>query len=139
MEPADDILVDFASPCGAFKLTFADDGKVAYAYLKRGSTILGDVWVYNRCPTPEQPEWKDRRNLPFANCREFMREEGRFAKAAALADIHVEWQYTAGQPKALVYLSGALAALVGVNDKPGYCRFASKDGPLAKVLAVPEH
>jgi hypothetical protein len=134
MEPANDFMGDFLSPCGDFKLTFDDNGKVAYAYLKRGTTIVGDVWVYNRCPTPEQPEWKDRRNLPFANCREFMTEEGHFDQAIDLDSIRVEWQYATGQPKAIVYLSNRLVASVGVNDKPGSCRFASKDGPLARVL-----
>jgi|SRR6516162_6183373 hypothetical protein len=134
MEPANDVMGDFVSPCGEFKLTLDDDGKVAYAYLKRVPTILGDVWLYNRCATPHEPDWKDPRNLPFANCQEFMLEEGRFDQAVALADIRVDWHYAGGQPKALVYLLGRLVASVGVNDKPGYCRFASKDGPLAKVL-----
>ena len=73
MDTANDIMVNFDSPCGVFRLTFDDDGKVAYGYLKREDTILGEVWIYNRCPTPEQTEWKDRRNLPFANCRGFMK------------------------------------------------------------------
>jgi hypothetical protein len=68
-----------------------------------------------------------------------MTEEGCFNKAVAVDDIHVVWQYSAGQPKALVHLSGELVVSVGVNDKPGYSRFASKNGPLAKVLAVPEY
>jgi hypothetical protein len=136
MGPENDVLAEFNSPCGEFKLTIDDDGKVAYAYLKKGITILGDVWLYNRCSTPEQPEWVDRRNLPFANCREFTTEEGRFDQAIALDDTQVEWEYEDGLPRALVYVSRRLVATVGVNDKPGYCRFASKDGPLAKVLVA---
>jgi hypothetical protein len=34
MEPANDVWGDFISPCGEFKLTFDDDGRVAYLYLK---------------------------------------------------------------------------------------------------------
>jgi hypothetical protein len=134
MEPSNYVVGDFVSPCGAFKLTFDDEGKVAYAYLKTGNSIVGDVWVYNRCPTPDLPEWKDRRNLPFANCKEFVSDEGHFKTPIVPDDISVEWQYTGEQPKALVYLSGALVAVLGFNDKPGYSRFALKDGPLAKVL-----
>lgn len=134
LEPGNGIMVDFISPCGEFRLTFDDDGKVAYAYLKKGTTIVADVWVYKRCPTPEKPDWTDRHNLPFSNCKEFVTNEGHFDKAVALDDIRVEWQYLGGQQRALVYLFNGLVAIVGVNDKPGYCRFASKDGPLAKVL-----
>jgi len=131
-----DVMLDFASPCGMFKLTFDDDGKVAYAYLKQGQTILGDIWVYNLCPTPDQPEWKDRTKMPFANCKAYMKEEGHITESVTLDDITVEWQHTDEQPKAHVYLFGELVASVGVGDKPGFCRFASKDGPLAKVLVI---
>jgi hypothetical protein len=132
MEPVNDVLGDFASPCGVFKLTFDDDGKVAYAYLKQGRTILGDVWVYNRCPTPDQPEWKDRTKVPFANSKAYVKEDGHLDEPVTLDDIKVDWQYADEQPKAHVYLFGDLVAIVGVGDKPGYSRFASKDGPLAK-------
>lgn len=136
MDPTNDIIADFPSPCGIFKLTFDDDGKVAYAYLKKGKTILGDVWVYNRCPTPGETEWKDRRNLPFANCRGYMKEEGRVEKPVTLDDITVAWDYPAGQPKAYIYLFHELVAVVGVEHRPGCSRFASRDGPLAKVLPI---
>lgn len=133
---AADVIGDYASPCGRFKLAFDDDGKAAYAYLKQGKTILGDVWVYNRCLTPDEPEWKDRTKLPFANCKTYMTEEGRLCKPVALNDIRVEWQYAGEQPTAYVYLFGDLVAKVGVGDKPGYSRFAARDGPLAKVLVI---
>ena len=106
METANDILADFVSPCGLFQLTFEDDGKVAYAYLKQGNAIVGDVWLYNRCPTPEEPEWKDRTKMPFANSRAFTRDEGHFRKSVALDDIRVEWQYENEQPTACLYLCG---------------------------------
>ena len=35
---------------------------------------------------------------------------------------------------ASIFLFGELVATVGLNEKPGYSRFASKDGPLAKVM-----
>lgn len=101
MEPANVLVADFLSPCGEFKVTFEDDGKVAYAYLKKGTTIegsviVGDVWLYNRCAAPEHSEWHDPRNIPFANRKEFTRDDARFDKAVALEDIRVEWQYPDG-------------------------------------------
>ena len=72
MEESFDGFAEFTSPCGGFTLTFDDDGRVAYAYLKRGGIICGDVWLYNCCPTPDIPEWKDRSKIPFANCRDYM-------------------------------------------------------------------
>jgi hypothetical protein len=136
MEPANDLMADFPSPCGAFKITVDDDGKVAYAYLKQGKTIVGDVWLYNRCTTPDQTEWKDRSKLPFANIKGYMHEEGRFSKPARLEDVKVEWQYLDGAPWAYIHLFDELVAVVGIGDKPGCSRFALKDGPLARVLVT---
>jgi hypothetical protein len=129
------MMLDFLSPCGEYKLTFEDDGKVAYAYLKRGKTILGDVWLYNRCPTPDEREWQNREHLPFANREGFMTEKGHFTTPPAFEEVTVAW-HGGVQPIAFVYLLGELVARVSVNDKPGYCRFASKDGPLAKILVT---
>ncbi len=134
MDPVSDVIGDFPSPCGVFTLTFHDDGKVAYAYLKRGIAILGDVWIYNRRRAPDQSEWKDRKNLPFANCKGYIKGEGFVEKPITLDDIGVEWAYTDGQPKAYVWLFGDRVALVSVGSKPGYSRFASRDGPLAKRM-----
>ena len=136
MESPIDVLGDFVSPCGNFKLTFDDDGKVAYAYFKSGNAILGDVWLYNRCPTPVQPEWDDRGNLPFANSKDYMMEAGHVRQTITIEDVGVDWQYAGEGPKAFVYIFSELTAIVGVHDKPGYSRFASKDGPLAKPLVL---
>ena len=134
MEPPIDTLGDFASPYGDFKVSFDDDGKVAYAYLRGENAILGDVWLYNRCPTPDQPEWNDRGNLPFANSKDYMKEGGHVRQTITVKDVSVDWQYTEGGPKAFVYIFSELAVVVGVHDKPGYSRFASRNGPLTKPL-----
>jgi hypothetical protein len=138
MEPANDVIGDYMSPCGGFKLTFDDNGKVAYAYLKQGNTLVGDVWVYNRCLTPDEPEWKDRTKMPFANCKPYTKAEGQLESPVALDDIGVEWKYAGERAMAYVYLFGNLVASVGVGDKPGYSRFAAKSGPLAKLLVLEE-
>jgi hypothetical protein len=43
MCPTNDIICDFPSPCGEYTLTFDDNGKVAYAYLKNNGNIVDDV------------------------------------------------------------------------------------------------
>ena len=131
-------MLDFKSPCGAYVLTFEDDGKVAYAYLKKNQdrAIVGDVWLYNRCPTPAQPEWSDRDNIPFANSREYTGDQGRLEREVQAADILVNWEYEDGTPVAYVYVFEDLCGVVGVGDSPGYARFAVKSGRLARVMEV---
>ena len=136
MNNPNDILIDFVAPCGSFSLTFDDDGKVAYAYLKQSGAVVGDVWIYNRCSTPDEPEWKDRSKAPFANPKAYTKVQGCVNRAINPDDVQVQWQYEGGGPRALLYLFGELVAAVGVGDKPGFSRFAAKDGPLAKLLVV---
>lgn len=136
MKPDNDLLLDFVSPCGRYVLTFDDDGKVAYGYLKKGNRIVGDVWLYNRCETPEDPEWKDRSNIPFANCKGYISEEGRIRGPVSLKDVHVKWSYEDKDPVAFVYVFRDLLGVVGVGDKPGCARFAIRNGPLAKVMVI---
>jgi hypothetical protein len=135
---ANEILLNFTSPCGAYGLTFEDDGKVAYAYLLWKDDIIGDVWLYNRCPTPDIPEWTDRTNIPFANPREFVGEGAHLTRGIQPADVIVDWEYKCDKPVAYVYLFQKLFGVVGVGDKPGYARAAVKNGPLARILEVKE-
>ena len=72
--------------------------------------------------------------MPFANCKPYMKEEGRITKPVTLADVRVEWEYAGEAPTALVYLFGELLAIIRVGDKPGCSRFALANGPLARVL-----
>jgi len=45
-----------------------DDGRVCYAYfLSPAREIVGDLWLYNRCETPADPEWTNREGAPYAN------------------------------------------------------------------------
>jgi len=134
VKPNVDIMGDFISPCGQFRLTFDDDGRVAYAYLKRGNDVVGDVWVYNRCVTPDAPEWTDRSKLPFANCEPFAKPEGNLLVPFTLDDVSVDWHYSENRPMARLYLFAELTAVIALGDKPGFSRFAAKDGPLARAL-----
>jgi hypothetical protein len=134
----DTFILEFPSPCGLYQLCFEDDGRVAYAYLKEGRDILGDVWLYNRCPTPLLPEWRERNNIPFANCEGYMSEEGRIQRDVGRDDVLVDWEGSENGPLAYIYLFGDLLGVIGVGDKPGFARFANKDGPLARVMQFEE-
>jgi len=141
MSSEQSLLLDFTSPCGKYLLTFDDDGKVAYAYLKKKrprKSIVGDVWIYNRCPTPKRPEWESVENIPFANCRPYIGTGGRMTLDVESDDVAVDWEYESDLPIAYIYVFEQLYAAVGVGDKPGYSRFANKDGPLAKVMEFEE-
>jgi hypothetical protein len=130
------LLLRFRSPCGEYEVDFEDDGKVAYGYLKHGERIVGDVWLYNRCPTPEKPEWKDRQKIPFANCKGYISNEGQVVAPVTPSDVKVDWEYENTDPVAYVYVFEDLYGVVGVGDRPGYARFATRDGPLAKVMVI---
>ena len=93
-------MLDFKSPCGSYVLTFDDDGKVAYAFLKRDGNVLSSVWLYNRCPTPAKPEWSERNNIPFANCAGYMSEGGRMEKEVTPEDVLVDWEFEDEHPVA---------------------------------------
>jgi hypothetical protein len=132
---ANELMLNFASPDGHHVLTFEDDGKVAYAYLKENEKIVGDVWLYNRCPTPEEPEWVDRDKIPFANSKAYV-TGGSMERTLRPKDVLVDWESDSRGPVAYVYIFEDLYGVLGVGDKPGYARFASKDGPLAKVMVI---
>ncbi len=128
------LLLQFKSPCRNFSLVFDDDGKVAYAYLREGNRIVGDLWLYNRGSTPEQPEWPDKSKLPFANPKEYVAEQGTVVRSVSATDISVTWAYEQDEAVAHIFLFGALCGIVGPGDRPGFARFAAKDGPLARAM-----
>lgn len=130
------LILQFEAPRGAYRLTFEDDGKVAYAYLKRDSNIVGDVWLYNRCAAPQAAEWMDRSKIPFANPIAFIVEGGRVIREVRAEDVNVNWEYENESPVAYVYVFEDLYGVVGDGDKPGYARYAVKDGPLARVMEI---
>ena len=131
-------MIDYFSPCYSFILTFEDDGKVGYAYLKENDKIVGDVWLYNRCGIPSIPEWTDPNNIPFANCNGYMSKEGLMNQDVVISDVLVDWEQEEIGPIAYVYIFENLYGVVSINDKPGYARFAIKDSPIAKVMDIEE-
>jgi hypothetical protein len=121
-----------AEPPAEARVIIEEDAKTCYAYVIKGKDIVGDVWLYNRYEAPEVPEWdlpNAKELMPFANPKAFINHEG-----PAVHDdsrVIVLW----GPGGAGVYLNGKdLHAIVGVGDFPGRCRYAAKDGPLARAF-----
>lgn len=117
------------SPDERYSVVVDDDGRVAYAYLRDGEQIVADVWLYNRCETPQTPTWADRSKHPFVNPASFAREND-LGPLTSEQQVRIEW----GDGAADIYLHGRLWATFRSGDKPGSCVLATRNGPLAKVL-----
>lgn len=119
-----------------FSVLVEDDGRVAYAYLMHRDAIIGDVWLYNCGTAPTEPEWRDRSKAPFANPRGFVVETD-VTRIAATEDLTVSWINQGDDvSRAELCLRNELLAILVPGTKPGWCRNALKDGPLAKVLSA---
>ena len=127
------LMLNFQSPIKSTTLTFEDNGKVAYAYLKDDGNIIGDVWLYNHTNI-ETPEWNDIKNIPFLNPEEYIDVKGIMQKSLTMHDVLVNWEKDGNMLVAYIYIFEDLYGVVGVGDKPGYARFAIKNGPLAKIM-----
>ncbi|WP_373987769.1 hypothetical protein [Duganella sp. BuS-21] len=116
-------------------LVISDDGRVAYAYLLGAEDqILGDVWLYNHIPTPASPEWTDSENMPFANSADYVRTDIKVELPVYQNDVSVRWLDRNGRRVAQIFFAENLFAELTEGAKPGWCRMAKKDGPVAKVL-----
>lgn len=117
-----------------FSVVIEDDGRVAYGYLLHNGEIIGDVWLYNCIEPKSPPDWNDFARMPFQNGRDFVNplSQIRFQDQAAIA---VQWvtDSEAG-PHASILYQKELVAEIYPHSKPGRCRAAAKDGPLAKTL-----
>ncbi|WP_379554155.1 hypothetical protein [Qipengyuania sp. DGS5-3] len=128
------MLIKFDHEKLAKSLIFEDDGRTAYAYMLSGDDIVSDVWLYNVCTAPIEPEWHDRSKMPFANPKDFVLEE-HFEPVTEIADVTVEWDIDCDRNLAAVlYLSGKKHAYLYAGGKPGKCRLAIKPSPVALPL-----
>ena len=128
------MLIERDNGATGYSAVFEDDGKVAYAYLLDHGRIVADVWLYNRDATPETPEWRDRSKAPFLNSRSFASYEP-FRPPFDESDVEFSWSKDAqGQTTLHVLIRGASHALLIPGSRPGWCKLAAKDGPLASVL-----
>ena len=127
--------VNFPASDGKFSIVIEDDGRVGYAYLMDSrSEICGDVWLYNRCPAPDEPEWHDPSGAPFANPSAYVQSCTEFPFPNSSADIEIDWAREDGECLARIFFQKKLVAVVKNGAKPGWALMAKKDGPLAKSL-----
>ena len=127
------MLLKQANSDTGYSAVFEDDGRVAYAYLLNENRIVSDVWLYNRIAAPQEPEWRDRSKAPFANPQGFAASEP-FPPVASEAEVAFAWSRgTEGQVILRVFIRGSYHAALVPGRKPGWCRLALRDGPLASV------
>jgi len=133
-----DIYVDFEDPISGYSAAFEDDGRVAYGYLlDPDQKIIRDVWLYNRCTTPREPEWQTPDLLPFANPMDYARDHSGFTPVQDASDVTVAWVWlNDNRMHAIISIRGDVFGIIENGTKPGWARMAAKDGPLAKVLEV---
>ena len=128
-------VTDRDSQSGA-SVVVEDDGRVCYAYfLSAAGEVLADVWLYNRCKAPAEPEWTDRERAPFANPSDFVLGAPDFELPETSTDIGFMWSRNErGEACATILSRGRVVGKLHAGSKPGWARAAAKDGPLAKVL-----
>ena len=127
-------LVENRDPVSGYSGIFDDDGKTAYAYLRsEDDQIVGDVWLYNHGEPPDQPEWDDPSNLPFANPREFVSGEP-FDPVEDPSELRFEWIQWWDAPTLRIHIREEPFAVLTPGSKPGWSRLAIKEGPLALPL-----
>ena len=123
---------DQKSPYSAF---YECDQRTAYLYLVMDEEVVGDVWLYNLAETPDEPQWDDPEQLPFLNAREYV-VDVRFPPVVSEDEIVFHWHHRGENFDHLdLHVRGELLARVSDGSKPGWCRLAKIDGPLAKRLS----
>ncbi|MDG3441433.1 hypothetical protein [Nitrospirillum amazonense] len=127
-----EFMVRLIAPEGGQSIVIEDDGRVGYAYfLDADDRIRGDVWLYNRCTAPKEPEWHNRERAPFANSAAYVCA----ARIIGLPTSPEEFSVTWDDAGALIFLRGEILARVADGAAPGWSVLASKDGPLAKAMS----
>jgi len=127
--------IRFPASKGNCAIVIEDDGRVGYAYfLDSRGEICGDVWLYNRCPAPDEPEWSDPAAAPFANPAAYVGSCVDFPFPQSSADIVVDWACHDGAGLARIFIRKTLVAVLKSGAKPGWALLAGKDGPLARSL-----
>jgi hypothetical protein len=131
------LLLEFRHEALGAKLVFDDDDKAAYAYLKVGDTVVGDVWLYNVVAAPREPEWQQpdgRNRMPFANPADFASKES-FRPITDADEIRLDWEAGPdGLKQVSIFLRGQRHAVICPGAKPGWCRLAATPSPVAKPL-----
>ncbi|MFO0584271.1 MAG: hypothetical protein U0229_18505 [Anaeromyxobacter sp.] len=120
----------FPDPSGSRSVDIDDDGRVAYAYLRRDDRIVADVWLYNVGGDPETVDWRDRAALPFQNPASYTTGEA-LPRIDACTNVECRWDAEG----VTLIVEGTAWARLAEGSKPGWSRAARVAGPLAKPLA----
>lgn len=128
------ILLEYCCDELGCKVIIDDDGKTGYAYLIVDEEMVSDVWLYNVGLPPQIPEWADWDNLPFANSVEFTLQE-HFDSIHDATEISLRWEVgQGGFWQVYISLRGVEHAILRPGAKPGWCRLAVKESPIARPL-----
>jgi hypothetical protein len=128
------IIENEGSPDSVF---IEDDGEVAFAYFrKRSREITGFVWLYNRARAPEDLIERSNSSPPL-NPSGFV-STLPFVLPSDDSEFEVHWLQHRGVWQAAIYIRNRIHAIVGDGDVPGWCILASRDGPIARILELPE-
>lgn len=125
--------VSFPSHRADRRVIVDDDGRTGYAYISDTRKWVADVWLYNRAPAPEEPEWNFRPpDPPFLNPRRLCQDELQFPLPSSDDAVEVRaFDHRRGFG-AFIFIHGCLAGLVFDHCKPGWAAMAKATGPLAR-------
>jgi hypothetical protein len=128
------ILLEYCHGELGCKVIIDDDGKTGYAYLIVGEEMVSDVWLYNVGSPSKIPEWTDCDNLPFANSVDCTLQE-HFDSIHDATEISLDWEVRGGGLwQVCISLRGVEHAILRPGAKPGWCRLAVKESPIARPL-----
>lgn len=126
-------LLEFRQPDLGLSVVIDDDGRVAWAYLRDGEgAIIGDVWLYNRGPTPAEADWSDASLAPFPNPATHALPLD--VPLPTEGDLDVAWTLEGELLLADVFVHGVLLARLSPGAAPGWNRLATQSGPCAQPL-----
>lgn len=96
--------------------------------------IIGDVWLYNQDPTPIIVNWEDIDDMPFLNLKEYVKES--ISPIRDKNAIELKWTPNDSYETIMevdIYINNRLVAKLSPESKPGWSKFVTKDGPLARI------
>jgi len=90
-----------------------DDGRTGYGYVTNSQELIADVWLYNRLPAPEEPEWHFRPpDPPFLNPRHFCMDNAPFSLPVTDKVLQIQSFDHRQDFGAFIFLHGCIAGLV---------------------------
>lgn len=127
-------LAEFVHAETGLAVVLDDDGRVGTAWLQTPEgDVIGDVWLYNRGPSPERVDWTDATQAPFQNPATHARPLDRPLPSSP-EDFSVQWTLDGELLLADVRLHGALLARLSPGSAPGWSVLATQPGPRALPL-----